>query len=161
MVDIRTMEFFLRCADFIFPEFKLMWLVEETKKNLPKELDFLQEARNAEKLRGLFKHVNFLHVPEIYFDLTSEKVLTMEFCEGAQISDLQFFKDNNIDTHDLARKLGKIYSLMIFKYGFIHADPHPGNLLIQKLDNGETRIILIDHGLYSVSSLSEIYSNDC
>lgn len=101
LVDIGTMEFFIRLAHKIFPDLHLMWLVEETKKNLPLELDFLQEAKNAEKLRTLFKNTKFLHIPKIYFDLTCEKVLTMEFCEGAQINDVQYFKDNNIDTHEV------------------------------------------------------------
>jgi aarF domain-containing kinase len=127
-----------------------MWLVDETKKNLPKELDFLHEAQNAEMLRKLFKDYKSLHIPKIYFDLSSEKVLTMEFCDGAQINDIDFFRNNNIDTHDLCKRLGRIYSDMIFKFGFIHADPHPGNILVQKIKDKVT-IVLLDHGLYSVS----------
>lgn len=87
-----------------------MWLVDESKKNLPKELDFLHEAQNAETARKLFKNYKFLHIPKIYFDLSSEKVLTMEFCEGAQINDTDFFKNNDIDTNDLCKKIGHIYS---------------------------------------------------
>ncbi|CAD5225153.1 unnamed protein product [Bursaphelenchus okinawaensis] len=130
VVDVATMELFVRIADRLFSDFKLMWLVEETKKNLPKELDFIHEAKNAEKVRALFRHMDFLEIPRIHYDLCSEKVLTMDFCEGAQITDVDFFKRHNIDTHDICRKIGHLYSEMIFKDGYIHCDPHPGNVLI-------------------------------
>lgn len=148
-VDLVTMEFFTRIADKLFPEFKLMWLVDETKKNLPKELDFLHEADNAEKVREMFKHLKFLKIPKIYRELCSEKVLTMEFCEGRQITDVDYFKENNMNTHDICRQIGHLYSEMIFKEGFIHCDPHPGNVLVQKDKNNRTKLVLLDHGLYS------------
>lgn len=178
LVDIATMEFFLRVAHRvgftrtaarlinlfkIFPDFHLMWLVEETKKNLPKELDFLHEAENALRVKQLFQHLTFLHIPRIFPQFSSEKVLTMEFCEGIQIDDVKYIRDNDIDSHEICRKLGKVYSEMIFKFGFIHAgnlllvrvcysavfsDPHPGNVLVRKED-GEVKLVLLDHGLYS------------
>ncbi|CAD5231580.1 unnamed protein product [Bursaphelenchus xylophilus] len=129
VMDVATMELFARIADYLFSDFKLMWLVDETKKNLPKELDFIHEAKNAEKVRELFKHMDFLEVPKIYLDLCSEKVLTMQFCEGCQISDVDYFRTNNIDTHDVCRKIGRLYSEMIFKDGYVHCDPHPGNIM--------------------------------
>lgn len=73
--DMKTMEvwyispyfkdlfkFLVNVADLLFPEFKLMWLVEEVKKNLPNELDFLHEARNADRAREHFSHLSFLKV---------------------------------------------------------------------------------------------------
>lgn len=101
LVDIASMEIFLRLAHKLFPEFHLMWLVEETKKNLPKELDFVQEAENAHLVKQMFRHLKFLHVPKIYFDLTSTKVLTMEFCEGTQINDVKYFRKVGINTHEV------------------------------------------------------------
>lgn len=56
----------------LFPEFKFKWLVEETKKNLPKELDFIQEGHNADKVAQMFKHFPFLKVAnDIYNDIHS------------------------------------------------------------------------------------------
>lgn len=52
----------MKLADKLFPEFKLMWLVDEVKKNLPQELDFIHEARNADRLADMFKHLKFLKV---------------------------------------------------------------------------------------------------
>lgn len=52
---------------------------------------------------------------------------------------------------EISDKLGSLYSEMIFKNGFVHSDPHPGNLLVNKDKNGQLNLILLDHGLYAVS----------
>ncbi|KAI6190123.1 Protein kinase domain-containing protein [Aphelenchoides bicaudatus] len=138
LIDIATMEFFVIVAHKIFPDFHLMWLVNETKINLPKELDFLHEGKNAVTAKEMFRHLKFVHVPKVYFDYSSTKVLTMD--------DFEFFRKNGIDTHEICQKIGRLYSEMIFKYGFVHADPHPGNVLVENKD-GKLKIILLDHGI--------------
>uniref|UniRef100_A0A7M4FU68 AarF domain-containing protein kinase 1 n=1 Tax=Crocodylus porosus TaxID=8502 RepID=A0A7M4FU68_CROPO len=110
--DILLMEVLLLIVKQIFPDFEFMWLVEEAKKNLPLELDFLNEGRNAEQVAHMLKHFDFLK---------------------------------------LSRNLGKLYSEMIFVNGFVHCDPHPGNVLVKKCPvTGKAHIILLDHGLYQV-----------
>lgn len=59
--------------------------------------------------------------------------------------------DCRLKVGEISEKLGSLYSEMIFKYGFVHSDPHPGNLLINKDKNGQLNLILLDHGLYAVS----------
>jgi len=56
------MEVLVRTAAWMFPDFKLLWLLEETKKNLPNELNFLMEGQNADQLRGLMAHCRWLKV---------------------------------------------------------------------------------------------------
>ncbi|PAV60657.1 hypothetical protein WR25_14415 [Diploscapter pachys] len=146
--DMHTMEILAIIAAKLFPEFRLMWLVDETKRNLPKELDFLNEAENAKKVSQQLRHLRFLKIPRIYDDLTTKRVLTMEYCPGAQIDDAQYMRDNKIDTHDVCRKIARMISEMIFLKGYLHADPHPGNVLVNKQKNGQIDIILLDHGLY-------------
>ncbi|KAE9556728.1 hypothetical protein FO519_000134 [Halicephalobus sp. NKZ332] len=149
LVDVATMEFFVRTATKIFPNFKLMWLVHEIKRNLPMELDFLHEGHNADQVRRMFSHLTYLKIPAIYYDYSSDKVLTMEFCEGAQINDIDYFRKEKIDPYDVCKKIGRLYSEMIFIKGYIHCDPHPGNILVKKNASGNPEIILLDHGLYS------------
>ncbi|XP_050753450.1 aarF domain-containing protein kinase 1 isoform X2 [Gymnogyps californianus] len=118
--DILLMEVLLLLVKQIFPDFEFMWLVEEAKKNLPLELDFLNEGRNAEKVAHMLKNFDFLKI---------------------------------------SRNLGKLYSEMIFVNGFVHCDPHPGNVLVKKCPaSGKAHIILLDHGLYQV--LSESFRMD-
>lgn len=55
-----------------------------------------------------------------------------------------------LNVNEISNKLGYLYSEMIFKHGFVHSDPHPGNLLVNKNKNGQLQLILLDHGLYAV-----------
>ncbi|XP_029808689.1 uncharacterized aarF domain-containing protein kinase 1 isoform X3 [Suricata suricatta] len=135
----------------LFPEFEFMWLVDEAKKNLPLELDFLNEGRNAERLAQMLKHFDFLKVPRIYWELSTKRVLLMEFVDGGQVNDRDYMERNKIDVNEISRHLGKIYSEMIFVNGFVHCDPHPGNVLVRKHPGtGRAEIVLLDHGLYQV-----------
>lgn len=87
-VDTETMEVLVNVAALLFPEFKLLWLVEEMKRNLPKELDFIHEGLNADRLRRMFQATKYLKIPEIVWSLTTDRVLTMEYCVGGSITDL-------------------------------------------------------------------------
>ncbi|KAI8421631.1 hypothetical protein MSG28_009634 [Choristoneura fumiferana] len=143
-IDITWMELVLKAMAKIFPEFQMQWLIDETRKNIMKELDFLQEGRNAEKVAKMFTNYSWLRVPKIFWDYSTERVLVMEY-------------KHKIDKADLCRKLGDLYSHMIFISGFVHSDPHPGNILVRK-DPGakDVTVFLLDHGLYALW-LSIIY----
>lgn len=149
-VDMKTMEYLCKIMSIVFPDFKMQWLVEESKKNLPIELDFLNEGRNAEKVADMFKDIKWLKVPKIFWDISSKRVLVMEYVTGGQVNDLEYIQSNKIDTFDIANKIGQLYSNMIFINGFVHSDPHPGNILVRKTKKGDTQLILLDHGLYAV-----------
>uniref|UniRef100_A0A3Q3LLW6 AarF domain-containing protein kinase 1 n=1 Tax=Labrus bergylta TaxID=56723 RepID=A0A3Q3LLW6_9LABR len=131
--DIMVIEVLLRAVHWLFPDFAFMWLVEEAKKNMPLELDFLNEGHNAERVAKMLGHFPFLKVPMIHWHLSTKRILTMEFAEG------------------ISENLGKMYSEMIFVHGFVHCDPHPGNVLVRKCPQSQkTEIVLLDHGLYQV-----------
>ncbi|GMS80290.1 hypothetical protein PENTCL1PPCAC_2465, partial [Pristionchus entomophagus] len=158
--DINTMQLMVKITDFIFPDFKLQWLVDEVKKNLPLELDFLHEASNAEKMRSKFGHLSFLKIPTMKLSHSSSRVLTMEFCEGEHINKVDYLKEKGIDTHDVCRKVGRLISEMVFIKGYLHADPHPGNILVNKKSNGQVEVVILDHGLYLTidDSFRKLYS---
>lgn len=81
-VDIFTMDVLVRSVKFFFPEFEFMWLAEEMKKNLPLELSFMQEGKNAEKISVLLSHFEWLKIPRIHWKYTTDRVITMEYCKG-------------------------------------------------------------------------------
>lgn len=137
-VDIVTMDYCVKIMSWIFPDFRLQWLVEESKKNLPVELDFMHEGKNTEKvaqkliykfnfiyhrylahfqIRTHFKNVKWLKIPKIYWELTTDRVLVMEYCEGGQVNDLKYLQKNKIDPFDVSNKLGVLYANMIFLNG--------------------------------------------
>ncbi|GJQ74816.1 hypothetical protein Trydic_g21653 [Trypoxylus dichotomus] len=148
-VDMKTMEYLVQIVAWVFPEFKFQWLVNESKKNIRIELDFEHEGHNAEKLAEMFKNTPWLKIPKIRWDLTTERILTMEFVEGGQVNDLKYIQENKINPFEVSDKLGRLYSEMIFVNGFVHSDPHPGNILVKKNEKGSCDIILLDHGLYA------------
>ncbi|XP_001630201.2 aarF domain-containing protein kinase 1 [Nematostella vectensis] len=148
-VDIYTIELLSKAVAWAFPEFKFTWLVDETKRNLPLELDFTHEGKNAEKVAKIFNSCTFLKVPEVLWKWTSRRVLVMEFCEGGKVDDIEFMQDHEIMSDEVSRKLGELYSEMIFVTGYVHCDPHPGNVLVRKDCNGSVEIVLLDHGLYN------------
>ena len=67
---------------------------------------------------------------------------------GTQINDRVNLNRRGIDVNKTIEAVTEMYSQMIFKHGFIHCDPHPGNILINKQKNGDPEIVLLDHGLY-------------
>lgn len=105
----------------------------------------------------MFKEYKWLKVPKIFWDISSKRVLVMEYLNGGQVNDLEYIHKNKIDTFDIANKIGQLYSNMIFINGFVHSDPHPGNILVRKAEKGDSEIILLDHGLYAVRSMKQIY----
>ncbi|KAJ8930748.1 hypothetical protein NQ314_016420 [Rhamnusium bicolor] len=127
-VDIMTMEYLVKLMSWVFPEFKFQWLVDQSKKNIPQELNFAQEGHNAEKVAKMFEDVEWLKIPRVRWNLTTSRVLTMDFVEGGT---------------------SQLYSRMIFIHGFVHSDPHPGNILVKNNERGHCDIILLDHGLYA------------
>ena len=70
---------------------------------------------------------------------------------GGHINDKEYLKKEGIDTYSVSRKISQMYAEMIFKYGYVHCDPHPGNVLVSKDVEGQPQIVLLDHGLYTVS----------
>lgn len=101
---------------------------EELEKSIRREIDFNNEARNIEVFRENFKEEKNVFVPKVFWDLTTSKVLTMEFIDGVKISDLNKLEKRGIDKKKLAEIGGRMVFKQIFEDGFFHADPHPGNL---------------------------------
>lgn len=147
-VDMKGMELLVAVVSHVFPDFNFKWLVEEMKRNLPKELDFTHEAHNAERVAAQFSHFPWLKIPAVDWSHTTDRVLVMEFCEGGQVNDKNYMVTHDINTNEVSEKISKMYSEMIFVNGYVHCDPHPGNVLVKKVNN-EAQIILLDHGLYT------------
>lgn len=147
-VDMTTMDVLVKIIAKLFPNFSFLWLAESTKKNIPLELDFRHEGRNADKTRKLLQHFDWLRIPKIHWELSSSRILLMDYETGGMINDTKYIEENKIDKQQLTRRLGSLYCDMIFKHGHVHCDPHPGNILVRNTDKGAT-ITLLDHGLYT------------
>ncbi|KAH8932477.1 hypothetical protein BDL97_19G074400 [Sphagnum fallax] len=149
--DIATMAFLSKAIAWLFPDYQFEWMVPEFEKNLLRELDFLQEANNAERTAKSFAHKEGILVPRVVKDLTTKRILTMEFMEGCKIDDVQALEKAGIDPAQVAQELVEIFAEMVFCHGYVHGDPHPGNILVHKHPGRKSPnfdIVLLDHGLY-------------
>jgi len=118
-------------------------IAKECRKVLMKELDFNSEAQYAARFRQQFLDDENVEVPEVIWDMSSEKVLCLSYLEGIKISDLEKLQSQEIDLPKIA-EIGAIsYLKQLVNYGFFHADPHPGNLAVSKTG----KLIFYDFGM--------------
>jgi ubiquinone biosynthesis protein len=105
--------------------------IREFRRTLLRELDLAVERRNLEEFGRHFAGDPAVHIPEVYPAFCGRRVLTMEFLEGIPGPEARSAPPGAIDLGQFARRAGKMYLDMIFRDGFYHADPHPGNYVIQ------------------------------
>ena len=123
----------------------LVALIDELGRRVFEEMDYLNEAANAERFRELHHQNPRIAVPAIYQDSTSRRVLTMEWIDGVKLTNLSAVRALGIDPDDMV-EVGVSCSLQqLLEHGFFHADPHPGNLLA--LEDG--RLCYLDFGMMS------------
>jgi len=122
-------------------------LVKNFENSILKELDFIHESINVQRFYNNLEKdqtlEQFAHAPKVYQKYTTSKVLALEFISGIKIDRILDLKEKKYDTDLLARRLAISYFKQIFEYGFFHADPHPGNLLV--LPN--SHICYLDFGM--------------
>lgn len=144
--DLSNVRFLFRAVGLVERDFDLMPIVDEFAENVPRELDFVNEGRSAERFAEIFAGRDDVSVPAIHWDLSSERVLVMERIDGIKVSDAASLESAGIDRGEVMRILVECYCEQILSCGFFHADPHPGNILVQARPEGP-RIVFLDFGL--------------
>ncbi|KMT17463.1 hypothetical protein BVRB_2g038010 isoform A [Beta vulgaris subsp. vulgaris] len=132
----------------VYPEYRIGWILAAFREAISVELDFIQEARNSEKTANNFKNNKYVKIPRIFWDLTTSQVLTMQYCSGQKVDDLEFLEKSGLDPRKIAKALVEVFADMIFIHGFVHGDPHPGNILVSPIGQKGFSLVLLDHGLY-------------
>ena len=115
----------------------------EFQRMLRRELDFGREERNIMQFGRDYAETAGVRIPSVYSELCTPRVLTMDWLEGVSLCAPERLKALDLDLDDVAQRGADLYLEMIFKHGVYHADPHPGNILVQ--ENGT--IGLLDFGM--------------
>ncbi len=121
--DLNTMSWIAFIAAKTFLKADFTWMVTEFKESLLSELDFEQEAKRAERVAENLKEDKCFYVPRVFHNLSSKKVLTMEFVEGCKVSEIEKIEKMGFNPKNVARKAIEMFSRMIYIDGFIHCDP--------------------------------------
>ena len=126
--------------------YDLIGLVEEFSQTLRSELDYIREGHSAERFATNFAADPHIHIPRVFWEATTSRVLTMERIRGIKINDLEALDRQGTDRPWLAHYATNIVLKMVCEDGFFHGDPHPGNFFIEP----DGTIGLIDFGMVGV-----------
>ena len=141
--DLRNLAVILRVLAWLEHDFDFRVLMREAFKYIPMELDFEHEADNCETIaRNLAARADVV-VPRVYREFSTRRVLVMELIEGIKITDVAALERAGIDKQAVAQKLMEVFCEQVLRDGFFHADPHPGNVMVQP----GPRLVLLDFGL--------------
>ena len=124
-------------------QYDLVGLEQEFEQTIREELDYSHEARNAERFAANFEGDESVHIPRVFSDTSTSRVLTLERVSGIKVNDQAKLHRAHIDRTTLAQRGAQIVMKMIFEDGFFHADLHPGNLFVEH----GGRVALIDFGM--------------
>ncbi|RIL02042.1 MAG: hypothetical protein DCC71_16850 [Proteobacteria bacterium] len=142
--DLANLRALFRAIDWLEGDFDLTALVDEMGRYVPRELDFLAEASNAERAARMFADRDDVRVPAIHRAFSTRRVLVMEFIDGIKITSRDELDAAGADVPGVVRTLVEAWCEQVLVHGFFQADPHPGNLLVER---GTHKLVLLDFGL--------------
>ena len=125
-------------------------ILDEMWSITKQEMDFMTEAEHIDEFRRLNCDETFIYCPYVKHELTTARVLAMEYIDGIRIDEIEKLEAKGYNVEELGFRLGQNYVKQIIDDGYFHADPHPGNIWIK---NG--KIIWLDLGMMGRLSLKE------
>lgn len=145
-IDLKVLKRIFFLLHLFFPTYGLKEVYLEIADMVHQELDYQYEGKNLEVLKENFEKEEEFLFPDVFWEYSTSKVLTLRFMEGIKITDAEKLRMSGVDLRSLAEILICGYCKQIFIDGVYHADPHPGNLMVRIEEDGSVRIILVDFG---------------
>ncbi|MBN1485239.1 MAG: AarF/ABC1/UbiB kinase family protein [Chloroflexia bacterium] len=145
-LDLDILRDLVKLVEERFPAlefYDLPAIVEEFAHTLQGELDFAREGHHAERFRHNFADEPYLHIPRVYWKLTTHRLLTLERIRGIKIDDVPALRAAGLDPHQVALHATRMLMQEVLEDGFFHGDPHPGNFFVLP---GEV-IVALDFGM--------------
>lgn len=141
-VDLRILHRLTKIYAWLVDIKGMEYLYSQIRQMIEEEMDFTNEARTMERIRQNLAEEPEVQIPQLFAEYSTRRVMVTRFCTGAKISDLEQLDAWGVDRRALAARLLRVWCRMVFKDGFYHADPHPGNILVSPNGN----ITLLDFG---------------
>lgn len=118
-------------------------VLTEFRRVIQEEMNFQLEARHVKMFQHNLAHEKWVLIPKVYDELTTRRVIVLQFLEGVKINQVEKLEQMGIDIDLVIRRLARIYIHQVMIDGLLHADPHPGNILV----DSQSRIIILDFGM--------------
>jgi ubiquinone biosynthesis protein len=144
-VDLKILESMAERIETTFQHLRMynpIGIVQEFSVQIRKELDFVRDGKNADRISKNMKNISGVRVPKIIWEYSGSRVLVMEYIKGVRVDDVDAIRELGIDLKEISEKGFAAYLNQILVDGFFHGDPHPGNLMVTP--DGE--LVLLDFG---------------
>ena len=132
----------LRLNDIIHNIISIEEVLDELLNSSYEEMDFIKEANNIIEFAAINKDIDYIKVPKVYTNISTEKVLVMEYIDGISIYDKENLIKENYNLVEIGNKLAENYLYQALDCAFFHADPHPDNIFLQ-----DGKLIFLDFGM--------------
>ena len=145
--DLKIVQMILKVLNAVISDSALLksftTVFNEFQRVIFQEMDFELEARNVKIFQRNLASEEFVVIPKVYAELTTKKVIVLEYLEGVKINEIAQIEQMGVDIDLIIQRLAKIYIHQVLIDGFLHADPHPGNIFVDR----QGRIIILDFGM--------------
>lgn len=157
-VDLRVIRLMVRVYKWFVPVQNIEAVHESLVDLLQRETDYIHEAECMRRMAANFAQDDHVLFPEVVAEVTTKDVLTMTFMEGIKITRLEAIRERGVDLHKLGERLVKSFYKQVFVDRFFHADPHPGNFLVQPIEGtDDARLVVLDFGAISVVDENTVF----
>jgi ubiquinone biosynthesis protein len=147
--DLVILQALARRVEVVFPDLRVYnptGMVQDFAAQIRKELDFIRDGKNAERLGANMKGMPGIRTPRIYWQYSGARLLVMEYVEGVRIDDVEGIRGFGIRPREIGTRGFYAYMKQIFEDGFFHGDPHPGNLIVTR----EGNLVFLDFGIMGI-----------
>ena len=147
--DLVILATLAKRVEAVFPDLRVYnptGMVQDFASQIRKELDFVRDGKNAERLGHNMHGMPGVRCPKIYWQYSGPRLLVMEYVEGVRVDDREGIRAFGLDPRDIGKKGFYAYMKQIFEDGFFHGDPHPGNLIVTKKGD----LVFLDFGIMGI-----------
>jgi len=147
--DLVILHNLAKRVEAVFPDLRVYnptGMVQDFASQIRKELDFVRDGKNADRLGHNMRGMPGVRCPKIYWKYSGPRLLVMEYVEGVRVDDLEGIRAFGLNPREIGKRGFYAYMKQIFEDGFFHGDPHPGNLVVTQRGD----LVFLDFGIMGI-----------